>query len=101
MVARLKAENSHIRVQPSAFVSFLVSDYFATYFDKDLGLLVAEFFDAKSYHETQLQLAKAGSDFEEVMSESLETIRRIKTQARRKPIRRRKDRPAPAPEGGA
>lgn len=101
MATHLKSENPHVRVQPSAFVSFLVSDYFATYFEKDLGLLVAEFFDSKSYHEAQIQLAKAGNDFEEVMAESLETIKRIKSQAQRKPVRQRRSRHTFPTEGGA
>jgi hypothetical protein len=96
MANRLKAENPHVRVQPSAFVSFLVSDFFATYFEKDLGILVAEFFDSKSYHETQLQQAKAQGDFEKIMSESLVTIRKIKARARRKGGQKLKPKPMPA-----
>lgn len=98
MANRLKAENPHVRVQPSAFVSFLVSDFFATYFEKDLGILVAEFFDSKSYHETQLQQAKAQGDFEKVMSESLVTIRKIKARARRKGDQKRKAKQLPSHE---
>ena len=95
MANRLKSQNPHVRVQPSAFVSFLVSDFFATYFEKDLGILVAEFFDSKSYHEAQLQQAKAQGDFERVMSESLVTIRKIKARARRKGGQKRKAKPSP------
>ncbi|MBX3033541.1 MAG: hypothetical protein KF865_06410 [Bdellovibrionaceae bacterium] len=97
MANRLRAENPHVRVQPSAFVSFLVSDFFATYFEKDLGVLVAEFFDSKSYHEAQLQEAKAQGDFEKVMTESLATIRKIKARARRKSGQKRKAKPSPNP----
>ena len=97
MANRLKAENPHVRVQPSAFVSFLVSDFFATYFEKDLGILVAEFFDSKSYHEAQLQQAKAQGDFEKVMSDSLVTIRKIKARARRKTSKKRKTKPTASP----
>ena len=97
MANRLKALNPHVRVQPSAFVSFLVSDFFATYFEKDLGILVAEFFDSKSYHEAQLQQAKAQGDFEKVMSESLVAIRKIKARARRKSGQKRKAKPSPTP----
>lgn len=97
MANRLKAQNPHVRVQPSAFVSFLVSDFFATYFEKDLGILVAEFFDSKSYHEAQLQQAKAQGDFERVMSESLVTIRKIKARSRRKSGQKRKAKPSPTP----
>lgn len=95
MASRLKAENPHIRVQPSAFVSFLVSDFCATYFEKDLGILVAEFFDSKGYYEAQLQQAKAQSDFESVMSATLREIKRIKAGARRKRTARRKSKPLP------
>jgi hypothetical protein len=95
MSNRLKAESPHIRVQPSAFVSFLVSDFFATYFEKDLGILVAEFFDSKSYYEAQLQQAKAQGDFESVMSATLRAIKKIKAGARRKRSARRKSKSMP------
>jgi hypothetical protein len=90
MADRLKAENAHVRVYPSALVSFLVADYFATYFEKDLPLLVAQFFDSQSYYEAQLQRAKAEGDFERVMSEALMTINRIKSGTRRKASGRKK-----------
>jgi hypothetical protein len=95
MANRLKAENPHIRVHPSAFVSFLVSDFFATYFEKDLGILLAEFFDSKSYYEAQLQQAKAQGDFESVMSSTLQAIKKIKAGARRKRTLRRNTKPMP------
>lgn len=95
MANRLKAENPHIRVHPSAFVSFLVSDFFATYFEKDLGILLAEFFDSKSYYAAQLQQAKAQGDFESVMSSTLQAIKKIKAGARRKRNVRRKTKPMP------
>lgn len=90
MTNRLKAENPHVRVQPSAFVSFLVSDFYATYFEKDLGILVAEFFDSKSYYEAQLQRAKFQGDFEKIMSMTLTEIKRVKAKTRRKNHQRRK-----------
>lgn len=96
MADRLRAENPHVRVQPSTFVSFLVSDFFATHFEKDLGILVAEFFDSKSYYEAQLQQAKTQGDFESVMSETLRAIKKIKAGARRKRTVRRKSQPLPA-----
>ena len=90
MAKRMKAENPHVRVHPSAFISFLVSDFFATYFEKDLEVLVAEFFDSKSYHETQLQVAKTCGDFEKSMAASLAEIKRIKAKTRRASAARRK-----------
>lgn len=98
MANRLKAENPHVRVQPSAFVSFLVSDFYATYFERDLGVLVAEFFDSKSYHEARLQQAKTQGDFENVMTESLVTIRKIKAKARRKGGQKRSAKPSSTPK---
>lgn len=89
MAHRLKAENPHVKVHPSAFVSFLVSDFYATYFEKDLGILVAEFFDSKSYHEAQLLQVKTPGDFEKVMSVSLEAIQKIKAKTRRGSLKRK------------
>ncbi len=90
MVSRLKAENPDVWVQPSAFVSFLVSDFYATYFEKDLEILVAEFFDSKSYYEAQLQRVKSQGDFEKIMSMTLTEIKRVKAKTRRKSHQRRK-----------
>ena len=95
MAERLKAANEYVRVQPSAFVSFLVTDFYNTYFEKDLGLLVAEFFDAQSYHEAEFQRAKASGDFERVMSEALATIKKMKSKARRKATRGKKQSDTP------
>lgn len=94
MAYRLRSENPHVKVHPSAFVSFLVSDFYETYFDKDLGIFIAEFFDSKSYHEAQLQQAKSQGDFEKVMSESLDVIRKIKAKTRRG-VSKRNAKPAP------
>lgn len=96
MANRLKAENPHVKVQPSAFVSFLVSDFYATYFEKDMSIFVAEFFDSKSYYESQLQQEKTQGDFEGTMSATLATIKRIKAKARRKGGQGRKSKPLSA-----
>ena len=90
MAERLKAENPHVRVQPSAFVSFLVSDFYTTYFERDLEVLVAEFFDSKSYHDGMLQSAGSACDFEKVMSASLTEIKRIKAKTRSSGVKRGK-----------
>lgn len=80
----MKSENPYVKVQPSAFVSFLVSDFYAAYFEKDLGFLLAEFFDSQSYYESQLKLAKSEGSFDVVMSEALSAIKRIKGKKRGK-----------------
>jgi hypothetical protein len=49
MADRIKAANPCVKLHPSSFVSFLVSDFFETYFEKDMGILVAEFFDSERY----------------------------------------------------
>lgn len=84
MVERLRDKNDHIKVQASAFVSFLISDYLATYFEKDIPVLVAEFFDAKAYHAAQIAKSQGLADFESVMTETLATTKKIKARARRK-----------------
>lgn len=88
MINRIKAENPHVRVHPSAFVSFLLSDFFVNYFEKDLNVLVAEFFDSKSYYEDQMREAKCHGDFEKVMSAALATIKKVKAKTRRNSSRR-------------
>lgn len=90
MANRMKAENPHVRVHPSAFVSFLVSDFYATYFEKDLETLVAEFFDSKSFHEARLKQAEAHGDFEKIMAESLVSITKIKAKGRRRVSQKQK-----------
>lgn len=90
MVERLKAESPFLKVQPSAFVSFLVADFCATYFGRDIGVLVAEFFDSQSYYEEQLRQAKSGHSFEQAMVQTLSTIKKIKSRKRGKLGRKRK-----------
>lgn len=83
MVNRLRSENPSVKIQPSAFVSFLVKDFFATYFEKDMGVLNAEFFDSKSYYESQMERAQSdGNSFEKVMAEALDSITKIKSKSR-------------------
>lgn len=84
MVEKLKAENSCVKFHPSQFVSFLVSDFLNTYFEKDKAVLVAEFFDSQTYYESEAQRAKGQSNFEELMDIALATARRIKGKARSK-----------------
>ncbi len=89
IVKRIKAENSCVKLHPSAFVSFLVSDFYATYFEKDLGILVSEFFDSQTYHETEIKRAKSQGNFEQVMTEALVTIKKVKSNVRRTVVRRK------------
>lgn len=86
----LRETNQHVSFHPSEFISFLVKDYFKTYFDRDVGILVAEFFDSKSYYEEQLKNAKSKGNFEEVMDQAIDSIKRIKNKKRGKQGRKRK-----------
>lgn len=82
MVERLKAENPHVKFQASAFVSFLVTDFHRTYFEKDLAVLVAEFFDSNAFYESERKKAKEGSSYEEVLGAALTQARHIKSKRR-------------------
>lgn len=90
MEQRLTSENQHVSFHPSAFVSYLVKDFYQTYFDRDVGILVAEFFDSKSYYEEQVRQARANGNFEEVMAQAIAAIKRIKNRKRGKQGRKRK-----------
>lgn len=90
MTDRLKQESLFLKIHPSAFVSFLVADFCTTYFEKDLGILVAEFFDSQSFYEDQLRKEKSGNSFEQAMVQTLSTIKKIKSRKRGKMGRKRK-----------
>ncbi len=98
MIKELKRQNEFIKAPPSAFVSFLVSEFFKSHFQENIDLLVAQFFDSQSYYEAQLKAAKASSDFEETMGETLAFIKRVKAKASRKAVgsKKAKDDNAPA-----
>ncbi len=89
MVDQIERENSDVKINPSAFISFLVQDFHTTYFEKDLGVYVAEFFDAKSFYENEIRRSKNQGDYEQVMSGALVAIKKIKAKRRCKAVRRR------------
>jgi hypothetical protein len=74
MVLRMKEGVPTIKVQPSHFVSFLVADFFSTHFEKDMAVLIAEFFDSDAFYE----LAR-----KELMAAALAEAQRIKGKRRR------------------
>lgn len=90
MEQRLMSENHHISFHPSEFISYLVKDFHQTYFDRDVPVLVAEFFDSKSYYEEQVRLARTNGNFEEVMAQAISAIKRVKNRKRGKQGRKRK-----------
>jgi hypothetical protein len=84
MVQRIKEVVPTIKVHPSQFVSFLVSDYYLAHFEKDKDILIAEFFDSDSFYQAQRKQAKGQSNFEELMVCALEQAQKYKSKKRRK-----------------
>lgn len=85
MAQKLKEYNSSVRFYPSELVSFIVSDFFETYFENDLDILVAAFFDSHGFVNTETQKAKNKGNFEETLREALSIAEKIKSKVRRKP----------------
>jgi hypothetical protein len=90
MVQRMKEAVSAIKVQPSHFVSFLVADFLEAHFERDMAVLIAEFFDSDAYHEAERKLAKGKAEYEELMQAALDRARKIKGKKRRKAVRKKR-----------
>ena len=84
MSQKLKSYNSAVRFYPSDLVSFIVSDFFDTYFENDIDILVAAFFDSHVFVNSETQKAKNKVNFEEVLREALSKAEKIKSKVRRK-----------------
>ena len=84
MTQRLKENNHWIRFYPSELISFLVSDYFETYFEEDLEILTAAFFDSHGFINAETQKAKNGANFEVTMREALTKAEKIRSKVRRR-----------------
>lgn len=84
MVQRLKEFNSWVRFFPSEFISFLVSDFYETYFEDDKELYAANFFDSRGFVNSETKKAKSEVNFEEVLRETLAKAEKIKSKVRRK-----------------
>lgn len=87
MVARMKEDTATIKVSPSRFVSFLVSDFFLAHFEKDKIILIAEFFDSDSFYEAARKKAKGAANYEDQLAGALEQAQKIKARRRRKTVR--------------
>ncbi len=83
MADKLRASNKYIKVQPSQFVSFLVADFYATYFEKDLEMLVAQFFDSQAYIQAQTKRHKGDADYEDQMAVAISEAQRIRARRNR------------------
>lgn len=84
IVQKLKEVVPTIKVHPSQFVSFLLTDYLAAHFEKDQDVLIAEFFDSDTFYQQQRKQAKGKQNFEELMARALEQAQKIKSKKRRK-----------------
>ncbi len=84
MAQKLKAYNPSVRFYPSELISFIVSDFFDTYFEEDLDILVAAFFDSHGFVNAETQKAKNKANFEVALREALSTAEKIKSKVRRR-----------------
>lgn len=90
LMERLKAANKFVRVHPSELVSFLVADYFETYFERDIDVLVAEFFDSRVYLTSEIQKDENLADPAEAMKRATAFVERIRAKRRGNIVRRGK-----------
>ena len=90
LMERLKAANKFVKVHPSELVSFLVADYFETYFESDIDVLVAEFFDSRVYLTSEIQKDENLADPAEAMKRATAFVERIRAKRRGNIVRRRK-----------
>jgi hypothetical protein len=88
MIARLKAANEFVKVHPSELVSFLVADYFETYFERDIEVLVAEFFDSRSYLTGEIQKDENLADPADAMKRATAFVEQIRAKRRGQTVRR-------------
>ncbi len=82
MSTRLKTVGSYVKFYPSQLVSFIVSDFFETYFEKDMDALVSKFFDAKAYIATEVQRAQNADEAVEILKGLSDSIDKIKGKGR-------------------
>lgn len=76
-MARILREEGSIRLPPSKFVSFLVTYFFSSYFEKDKELLLGEFFDSKAYVENELKKATDPSEVGAILEHVMLKVRRM------------------------
>lgn len=82
MTNKMKETSYPLKLNPSLFVSFLVHDFFETYFKKDMNVLIAEFFDSHRYLNTETQAYKGKGNYEESMRAALAKAENIRAGKR-------------------
>lgn len=85
MLKRLKDINTWVRFFPSEFISFLVTDFYETYFESDKDIYVGKFFDSHGFVNSETKKSKNTGNFEEVLRETLAKAEKIRSKSRRKP----------------
>lgn len=90
LMERLKAANKFVRVHPCELVSFLVADYFETYSERDIDVLVAEFFDSRMYLTSEIQKDENLADPAEAMKRATAFVESIRAKRRGNIVRRKK-----------
>lgn len=88
MMERLKAANEFVKVHPSELVSFVVADYFETYIERDLDVLVAEFFDSRAYLTGEIQKDENLADPAGAMKRATDYVEQIRSKKRGQSVRR-------------
>ncbi len=84
MVERLKGASPFVKFHPSDFASFIMADFFETYFEKDIDVLMAEFFDSHGFLAAETLTSKDSEKFEESMRVALAKAEKIKSKRRNK-----------------
>lgn len=65
-----------------------MADYFETYFERDLDVLVAEFFDSRAYLTGEIQKDENLADPAGAMKRATDFVEQIRSKRRGQPVRR-------------
>ena len=82
MASRLKSAGPHIKFYPSQLVSFIVSDFFETYFEEDIEVLISRFFDSRAFLTTEIQKAKSPEEATEILRNVTVLLEQMKSKTR-------------------
>ena len=84
MMASLKMEASHISVNPSKLVDWIVREYQSKYFERDKKRITDSHFNKKSYLIELLKNMDANEELSEKLSDMAIRLRETKTQTKQK-----------------
>ena len=88
MEAALKGVGSHIKFQPSRFLSFLVLHYRENYFEKDRSILEKEFFDSKEYVSSALKSAQTPEAIRAVLESAMKKFKGETRGRKKSPLKK-------------